>query len=150
MQAIHHVFEVAAARARVYEALCTAAGLAQWWTTRVEADPRVGGLVDFTFGGDFNPAMRITALDEPTRIEWEFAGGHDPWEGSTFRFELADSGAGTKLRFWQNYGQQLSDDAYGVYNFNWGYYLESLRMLCEAGAGKPYQAGEQQVSQSPA
>lgn len=26
-------------------------------------------------------------------------------------------------------------------NFNWGYYLDSLRLLCETGHGKPYQSG---------
>lgn len=34
----------------------------------------------------------------------------------------------------------LSDDGYGVYNFNWGYYLESLRLLCATGSGKPFEA----------
>ena len=27
------------------------------------------------------------------------------------------------LRFWEGYARELSDDAYGTYNFNWGYYL---------------------------
>lgn len=30
--------------------------------------------------------------------------------------------------------------AYGVCNFTWGYYLESLRLLTSAGTGKPFQA----------
>ena len=30
--------------------------------------------------------------------------------------------------------------AYGIYNFNWGCYLESLRLYCETGTGKPFQA----------
>ena len=38
--------------------------------------------------------------------------------------------------------RELSDDAYGTYNFNWGYYLESLRLLGETGTGKPFQAAE--------
>ena len=33
----------------------------------------------------------------------------------------------TRLRFTQDYAVELSDDDYGIYNFNWGYYLESLR-----------------------
>jgi hypothetical protein len=31
-----------------------------------------------------------------------------------------------------------ADDYCGVYNVNWGYYLESLRLLCVDGAGKPF------------
>lgn len=32
----------------------------------------------------------------------------------------------------------LDDYSYGTYNFNWGYYMESLRMLLEEGSGKPF------------
>jgi hypothetical protein len=45
----------------------------------------------------------------------------------------------TTLRFWQHYATELSDDAYGTYNYNWGYYLESLRLLCESGTGHPFE-----------
>jgi hypothetical protein len=34
----------------------------------------------------------------------------------------------------------LADDYYGVCNFNWGYHLESPRLLCVTGTGKPFQA----------
>jgi hypothetical protein len=46
----------------------------------------------------------------------------------------------TRLRFIQGYGVELSDDAYGIYNFNRGFYLESLRLLCATGTGKPFRA----------
>jgi hypothetical protein len=47
----------------------------------------------------------------------------------------------TRLRLRQDYAQELSDDTYGIYNYNWGYYLEGLRFLTEHGPGhgKPYQ-----------
>jgi len=38
-------------------------------------------------------------------------------------------------------GRDLSDDAVASANFNWGYYLDSLRLLCETGSGKPFQVG---------
>jgi hypothetical protein len=65
--------------------------------------------------------------------------GHTPWKDGIFRFTLValDDGR-TRLRFWQEYAVELSDDAYGIYNFNWGYYLESLRLLCTTGVGKPF------------
>jgi hypothetical protein len=46
----------------------------------------------------------------------------------------------TRLRFTQDYAVELSDDDYGTYNFTWGYYLESLRLLITTGVGKPYPA----------
>jgi hypothetical protein len=86
--------------------------------------------------------MEITNLDEGRNLEWRCIAGHEPWDNGTFRFEVVrlDDGR-TKLRFWQDYAVELSDDAYGVYNFNWGYYLESLRLLCVTGIGKPYDSG---------
>jgi hypothetical protein len=47
----------------------------------------------------------------------------------------------TRLRFTQDYAVELGDDDYGNYNFNWGYYLESLRLLVTTGTGRPYPPG---------
>ena len=50
-------------------------------------------------------------------------------------------GGDTKFRshsFRQEYAQELSDETYGTYNFNWGYYLNSLKLLCETGTGTPF------------
>jgi len=136
---IHHVFDTTVPREKVYAALTTTEGLSGWWTTIVKAEAAVGAVVSFTFAGDFNPEMRVTALEPPAVVRWECAGGHEPWAQNTFRFELADKAGGTAVRFWQDYARELSDDAYGTYNFNWGYYLESLRQYCETGEGKPFQ-----------
>ena len=140
MKTIHHVFEIAAPPGKVFAALTTTEGLSGWWTTKVSAKAEIGAVVDFTFGGDFNPDMRVTEFDPPLLVGWKCEGGHEPWAENTFRFELEEKGTGTVVRFWQNYARELSDDAYGTYNFNWGYYLESLRLLGETGTGKPFQA----------
>ena len=101
--------------------------------------PRSDQLPSWTFEPGFNPVMETTALEPETELSWRCIGGHDPWKDNTFRFELSGLGDGrTRLRFWQDYAVELSDDAYGIYNFNWGYYLESLRLLCTTGAGKPF------------
>jgi uncharacterized protein YndB with AHSA1/START domain len=147
MRTIHHVLDVAAEPAAVYEALTEEKALARWWTTKVSAASAVGGNVVFTFVPDFSPVMKITALEPATLVEWQCTGGVEQWAGDTFRFELATSPAAagnsplTRVRFWQQYATELSDDDYGTYNFNWGYYLESLRLLCSEGAGKPFDAG---------
>jgi hypothetical protein len=97
--------------------------------------------VNFTFGGDFNPVMEITKLDANRELEWRCVAGHDNWKNNVFRFQpspLPDGRA--RLRFWQDYAVELADDDYGIYNFNWGYYLERLRLLCVTGTGKPFVA----------
>jgi uncharacterized protein YndB with AHSA1/START domain len=143
VRTIHHVMDVDAAPATVWRALTEPDGMAAWWSTRVATpSTAVGTRAEWTFAGDFNPVMETTLLDEGRELHWRCVGGHDPWADNTFRFELVPLDDGrTRLRFWQDYAVELDDDAYGVYNFNWGYYLESLRLLCATGTGNPFVAG---------
>jgi len=139
MKTIHHVLDIEAPSSTVWASLTDAQGLAGWWSTEVDAPAAaVGAAVRFTFGGDFNPVMEITSLDAPTELHWRCVVGHEPWQDNTFRFQLAKQDGHTRLRFWQEYAVELADDYYGIYNFNWGYYLESLRLLCVNGKGKPF------------
>lgn len=140
MKTILHTVDIDAPEGAVFEALSTERGLAGWWTVKVKADVRVGGVVSFTFGQTFNPDMTVTALQKPALIAWKCVGGHDPWLDNTFRFHIQPREGGCVLFFRQEYSRELSDEEYGRYNFNWGYYLDSLRLLAETGAGKPYPA----------
>lgn len=141
LKTIHHVVEVPASAEEVFGAITTQDGLSGWWTTEVSAPgPVEGGVIDFTFAGEFNPNMVITAIVEPSLVEWKCADGHGPWQDNTFRFEIEDIGDGARLRFWQHYATELSDDAYGTYNYNWGYYLQSLYELLTTEQGKPFEA----------
>jgi uncharacterized protein YndB with AHSA1/START domain len=140
MKTIHHVVDIEADPAAVWTALTEHDRMAGWWSTEVEAtDAKVGTKVRWTFAGDFNPVMEITETDGSSQLGWRCVGGHGPWQDSTFRFQVTalDDGR-SRLRFWQDYAVELADDYYGVYNFNWGYYLESLRLLCATGSGKPF------------
>ena len=101
---------------------------------------RADWVIDFTFDDEFNPTMQVTYSDAPSMLSWKCVAGVEQWRENTFRFWLEAHGAGTRLRFRQDYADELSDDDYGSYNYNWGYYLESLRQYCEIGTGRPFQA----------
>jgi uncharacterized protein YndB with AHSA1/START domain len=141
MKIIHHVLDIDAGAAAVWAALTTGTGLASWWSSQVSMEEtNARPQVSFVFDGDFNPVMQVTGAEEARRLVWRCAGGHGNWQDNTFTFELAGLPDGrTRLRFTQDYTVELSDDDYGIYNFNWGYYLESLRLLLTTGAGRPYQ-----------
>jgi uncharacterized protein YndB with AHSA1/START domain len=141
---IHHVFEIAAPRETVFRALTTADGLAGWWTTQVRTgEAAVGARIDFTFRGAFNPQLRITEVDPSAHVGWEGVAGYAAaWGPQTIiRFELEATSGGTLVRFWHQVDRALSDEATAAANFNWGYYLDSLRLLCETGTGKPFLSG---------
>jgi uncharacterized protein YndB with AHSA1/START domain len=140
MNTIIHTVHIHASPAAVYEALTTEEGVTGWWTTRASVEQGEGGVIRFTFRGDFHPHMRQTRLEPGSIVEWECIDGHDNWQDNRFSFALRDRDAETSLQFVQHYARELDDDTYGTYNFNWGYYLNSLKALCEDGVGYPYQA----------
>jgi uncharacterized protein YndB with AHSA1/START domain len=144
VKTIHHVVDVAALPAAVWAALTEPERLTGWWSTKVVAPPAaLAARLEWTFAGDFNPVMEITGLKPGAELDWRCVSGHEPWQDSLFRFRVAPLGEDhTRLRFWQEYAVELADDCYGTYNFNWGYYLESLRLYCTTGTGKPFPAGE--------
>ena len=138
MKTIIHAVAIHASPARVYEALTTASGLRGWWTTRVDVQEGAGGVIRFTFHGDFHPHMKQTSLDENRQVQWTCISGHTNWQDDTFVFTLHERSGETSLQFVQEYAHELSDETYGTYNFNWGYYLNSLKQLCEKGSGSPF------------
>jgi uncharacterized protein YndB with AHSA1/START domain len=142
VKTIHHLVDIDASPSSVWAALTQQDRMAGWWSTRVLApDAAAGTLVHWTFTGDFNPVMEVIESQEPSRLVWRCASGHEPWHDSTFRFDItAIEDSRTRVRFWQEYAVELADDYYATYNFNWGYYLESLRLLCSTGTGKPFHA----------
>ena len=84
--------------------------------------------------------MKVTRLAANQTVHWRCVGGHNNWQDNSFSFELSDQGDKTLLMFTQTYATELDDVTYGIYNYNWGYYLDSLREYCEAGTGKPFAA----------
>jgi hypothetical protein len=113
-----------------------------WWTRKAEVDPGEGGTIRFTFRGDFHPHMKQTRLLPGQVVEWLCTGGHPNWQDNQFRFTLEERNGETMLHFVQEYALELDDETYGIYNFNWGYYVNSLKLLCETGAGTPYDPDE--------
>jgi uncharacterized protein YndB with AHSA1/START domain len=125
MKTILHAVHVHTSPARVYEALTTRDGLAGWWSTTVELDEGQGGVIRFTFHGDFHPQMKQTALERDRKVGWQCVGGHPNWQDNTFSFTIEPRKSEALLTF-------------GIYNFNWGYYLNSLKLWCETGRGVPF------------
>jgi uncharacterized protein YndB with AHSA1/START domain len=141
MKTIIHTVHIHASPDEVYRALTTEEGVTGWWTTEATVEAGEGGVIRFRFRGDFNPQMEQTVLQERQLVEWCCVGGHPNWDENTFSFVLREQDGETSLQFRQVYAQELDDDTYGTYNFNWGYYLNSLKRYCETGTGTPFEVG---------
>ncbi len=139
MQRIVHILEINTSPRQIFLALTLPDKLSQWWTTDVKADV-TKGMLNFRFHDDFNPDMRIEQQEPDEEVRWQCLSGHEQWHESTVTFGLEGNEQSTQLTFAQNFADKVSEAAYGRYNFNWGYYLDSLRLFCETGRGKPFQA----------
>ena len=90
MKTIIHAVHIHAAPRQVYDALTTAEGLSQWWTTQVAVETGPGGIIRFTFHGDFHPHMQQIALEPHRLVRWSCVAGHPNWQNNTFSFTLED------------------------------------------------------------
>jgi hypothetical protein len=134
---IIHVLDIKASTDTVYQAIATISGLSAWWTSTITGTPASGGIIQFRFGEVFRPDMKVVMLDRST-IRWECVSGEKDWVGSIFRFSMEEIAGMIRLTFVQEYANPIGDEKYGKYNFNWGYYLYSLKKYCETGAGLPF------------
>lgn len=142
MKTIMHFFRIHASPDKVFEALTTSEGLAGWWSRDVREAQGVGGLVRFRFLEGFNPVMEVTRQEQGRSVAWKCIDGHDKWWDNTFSFDIRPNDDESDLMFIQEYAIGLSDEDYGQYNFNWGYYLGSLKKLCETGTGTPFEPAQ--------
>ena len=81
--------------------------------------------------------MKQRLLEPDRRVEW-CAWPVTPTGRTTVSHSRCERKGETLVMFSQDYARELSDEVYGIYNFNWGYYLNSLKLLCEKGSGVPF------------
>ena len=127
---------IAATPERVYTAITEQSGLSSWWTPEVEAEPRVGSIAEFRFGGGrFVVKMEITEL-EPTRgVRWAVKQGAPEWASTSVSWELAPT-AGCAGALWAPWVSSV-EGSFANVNFNWAFYVCSLKDYLETGRGRP-------------
>ena len=93
MNLIHHVLDIQAPPETVFTSITTADGLSPWWTTKVQADnAELGSLFLLTFRGPFNPQLRISEIESPSRVTWEGVSGTGICWGSAGTIKRAVEG----------------------------------------------------------
>lgn len=138
MPEILHTLRIAGKRRVVYRAITEQDGLRGWWTRFTMAEPTVGYVNEFGFGGTFKFRMRIDDLEQDELVEWTCIDGHEEWEGTRIRFVLSDSddSKGTSVKF-EHIGWWRDDGVLASCSYDWAQYLRSLKLYVEQGQGTP-------------
>lgn len=143
MADILHQLTIQAPPEDVYAAITEEDGLSSWWTSDVDAEPKEGSQAQFRFeGGMVAMLMRIENLEPGRSVEWSVDEPSPPeWEGTRVTWEFSPTDEGTELLFGHR-GWKSTDGSFPDINYNWSYYLTSLKQYLETGEGFPHQAGE--------
>jgi uncharacterized protein YndB with AHSA1/START domain len=137
MPNIKHRLSIKAPATVVYKALTEQKGLTSWWTPQTSAVPEIGAVITFDFGEKYHNEMQITDLVPNRHVSWKCLKGDEEWVGTRFTFDLEESDEDTVLQFghldWRD-----ETAFYASCNYNWGYYMMSLKSYCETGKGTPF------------
>ena len=137
MAAIKHYLIVHSSPEKIYKALTTKTGAANWWTVQTEIGNKVGDTNIFDFGERYHNEMKIADLQPDKRVEWKCYEGDKEWIGTNLIFELEEEEDDTILRFTHS-NWKKETDFFASCNYTWGYYLRSLKLYCESGLGTPF------------
>ena len=117
-----------------------------WWSQGLEGHSAKGG-DEFTYRyKDLHRSThRVTEAVPGKRVVWRTVDAHlahskDPaeWIGTEVRFEIAQQGDKTELRF-THVGLVPEFECFEACSRGWSFYVgESLRRLIATGQGKPY------------
>ena len=135
MPEIRHNVIIKTTPEKVYEAITTQQGLANWWAKQTIAKPEVGFVNIFTFG-TFRNEMKIIILNPNKKVEWKCINSIEEWIDTNILFELEEKEGHTLLRFTHS-GWRAVTDTFAGCNYDWGRFMTSLKLFCETGTGTP-------------
>jgi len=135
MAEIRHNVVIKATPEKIYQAVTTQEGLANWWAKQTTAKPDVGFVNTFTFG-TFRNEMKVILLNPNKKVEWKCINSIEEWMDTNISFDLEEKEGRTLLRFTHS-GWRAVTDTFAGCTYDWGRFMTSLKSFCETGAGTP-------------
>jgi uncharacterized protein YndB with AHSA1/START domain len=141
MVSIIHRIGIKSSADKVFKALSTIEGLANWWTEEVEGDEQVGGKIAFTFRSETGAIkgkmdMEVLELNPQKNIHWRCIDGPPEWIGTDITFGLSQQDNQIIVIFGhRNWREAVEFTAHC--SMKWAVFLLSLREYVETGKGKP-------------
>jgi uncharacterized protein YndB with AHSA1/START domain len=145
MESITTSVDIAAAPARIYEAITTTAGQRGWWTTDCEVGNAVGDEAVFRFnpmgggGGTMEVRFRIDRLAPGEAVEWTCIGqqNNPEWQGTRVSYRLRPAGTGKTTLDFAHTGFPARSAVYEACVKGWSHFMQSLKHYVETGTGTP-------------
>lgn len=135
---LHMAFEIEADRSGVLPWLTTTNGIAGWWSDTVAGEAGETGdtfVVAFPDSPvDFELAVANASRD---RVEWFVADNPPWWQGTTIRFDLADSEEGGTQLLFSHRGFEPDDPIIAAITPAWVRFLDNLVAVAESGQANP-------------
>jgi uncharacterized protein YndB with AHSA1/START domain len=137
MSAIKHFLVIETPPGKVYQALTMHEGISNWWTPQNKIGEKSGDTNIFDFGNRYHNEMKIVKLEPNKQVEWACLVGDKEWVGTNILFSMEEVEKSTALRF-SHFNWREETDFFASCNYQWGYYLMSLKLYCETGKGMPF------------
>jgi uncharacterized protein YndB with AHSA1/START domain len=133
-----HEVNVKATPDAIYQALTTQKGLAAFWTSESQAEPKTGSTATFGFGGP-TQRMRIDELLPGKRVKWTALGDFPNWGDTIVSWDLSPAEQGeTIVRFTHGgWADAVAQADLGSINYTWGLIVERLKQYAESGKANP-------------
>lgn len=122
----------------VFKALSTQNGLSEIWTRQCDVKAIPNYTCTFGFGDEDPTKFKITQLLPNQSIKWLCTESDPEWVGTEVSFHLKEENEKTKITLQHNNWRDVTD-FYRWCNYNWSFFLLSLKTYCEDGKGIPFQ-----------
>jgi len=138
MADILHAVGIGAAPEDVYKALTEESEVRAWWSEHSDFEPTVGSLASVSFYNNMVTfKLRVTELAPAQKVVWSVEGGPPDWANTTITWTLAAENGQAMLHFAHRSFASTEGNFAGV-NYNWGWYITSLKFYLEKGEGMPH------------
>jgi uncharacterized protein YndB with AHSA1/START domain len=138
---IIHRIGIKSSSNKVYKAISTIEGLANWWTNEVKGEENIGARIKFSFRtvtGALKGEMTMEVLDlHPAKsVRWLCVDGPEEWIGTEISFDLSEQDGQVIILFGHRNWREAVDFTAHC-SMKWAVFLLSLRQYVETGKGNP-------------
>jgi uncharacterized protein YndB with AHSA1/START domain len=122
----------------VFTALTEENGIKAWWSEHAKAQAKVGFLNEVSFyGASVTFKLRVKELDPDKKVVWAVESGPPDWANTDITWTISKHDGQTLLHL-AHRGFASTGGNFAAVNYNWGWYVTSLKFYLEKGQGMPH------------